>query len=89
MTKAHAMSMVRGLFLLTALVVVAFPLVWVTLASFKTPVQLNDPTLILFSPSLMNWEYVLEAGILSAAGRSAFVAGATVTISPIVGSAAA
>jgi ABC-type glycerol-3-phosphate transport system permease component len=46
MTKAQAMSMVRGLFLLTALIVVAFPLVWVSLASFKTPVQLNDPTLI-------------------------------------------
>lgn len=89
MTKAQAMSMVRGLFLLSALVVVAFPLVWVTLASFKTPVQLNDPTLILFSPSLVNWNYVLEAGILSAAGRSAFVAGVTVTISAIVGSAAA
>jgi ABC-type glycerol-3-phosphate transport system permease component len=66
MTKAQAMSMVRGLFLLSALVVVAFPLVWVTLASFKTPVQLNDPTLILFSPSLVNWSYVLEAGILAA-----------------------
>jgi len=89
MTKAQAMSMVRGLFLLTALVVVAFPLVWVTLASFKTPVQLNDPSLILFSPSLVNWNFVIEAGILSAAGRSAFVAGVTVTISAIVGSAAA
>ena len=80
---------VRGLFLLTAAAVVLFPLIWVTLASFKTPQQLNDPSLLLFSPSFENWAFVLEEGILQAAGRSALVAGVTVTISAIAGSAAA
>jgi ABC-type glycerol-3-phosphate transport system permease component len=80
---------VRGIFLITALVVVGFPLVWVTLASFKTPAQLNDPSLIMFSPSLTNWAYVVEEGILQAAGRSALVAFITVAISAIAGSAAA
>ena len=80
---------VRGLFLLTAAAVVLFPLIWVTLASFKSPQQLNDPSLLLFSPSLENWAFVLEEGILQAAGRSALVAGVTVTISAIAGSAAA
>ena len=83
------MSAARGLFLLTALTVVLFPLGWVALASFKTPSQLNDPSLILFEPSLLNWSFVVEAGILAAAGRSALVAGITVAVSAVVGSAAA
>lgn len=83
------MEGVRGLFLLTAAAVVLFPLIWVTLASFKSPQQLNDPSLLVFSPSFENWAFVLEEGILQAAGRSALVAGVTVTISAIAGSAAA
>ena len=89
MNKDRVASAARGIFLLTALVVVAFPLVWVALASFKTPQQLNDPSIVLFAPTMMNWEYVFESGILAAAGRSAFVASVTVSISAIVGSFAA
>ena len=83
------MRTVRALFLFTALATVLFPLVWVALASFKTPPQLNDPSLFLFEPSLINWTFVIEAGILQAAGRSAIVAVSTVSISAVVGSAAA
>lgn len=82
-------GVVRGIFLATALVIVLFPLVWVTLASFKTPQQLNDPSLLFFLPSLDNWRFILDGGILEAAGRSAFVAGVTVGVSAIAGSAAA
>ncbi|MBT5247470.1 MAG: carbohydrate ABC transporter permease [Microbacteriaceae bacterium] len=89
MTRQRFLSSLRGIFLLTALVVVGFPLVWVTLASFKTPAQLNDPSLIFFGPSLINWTHVLEGGILQAAGRSALVAGITVIISAVAGSTAA
>lgn len=89
MTTRKMMSAARGLFLLTALIVVLFPLGWVALASFKTPTQLNDPSLVFFEPSLLNWSFVIEAGILAAAGRSALVAGITVAISAVVGSAAA
>jgi len=86
MSSRTLMSALRGAFLISALAAVLFPLTWVTLASFKTPQQLNDPSLIVFQPSLINWSYVFEAGILQAAGRSAFVAGITVLISAIVGS---
>lgn len=89
MSTRSVFGAVRAIFLLSALVAVLFPLGWVALASLKTPPQLNDPSLILFEPSLINWTYVVEAGILQAAGRSAFVAGTTVLISAIVGSAAA
>lgn len=89
MTAGRALSALRGIFLLSALIVVLFPLVWVASASFKTPAQLNDPSLVLFSPSLANWEFVFQSGILEAAGRSALVATITVAISAVVGSTAA
>ncbi|MBR21221.1 MULTISPECIES: carbohydrate ABC transporter permease [Microcella] len=76
----------RTLLLWAAAVTVAFPIIWVALASFKSPAQLNDPGLFLFSPNLDNWARVFEAGILDAAGRSAFVAAVTVSISVVAGS---
>jgi ABC-type glycerol-3-phosphate transport system permease component len=82
----NAFMAVRILLLSTAAVVVAFPILWVALASFKSPAQLNDPGLILFLPNLENWARVLEGGILNAAGRSAFVAAVTVAFSVVAGS---
>lgn len=79
----------RGLLLLAALVSVLFPLVWVTLASFKTPSQLNNPSLLFFSLNFDNWQYVIDRGILDAALRSATVATVTVIISAVAGSTAA
>jgi len=87
--KKKLFNSLRGLLLLTALVSVLFPLVWVTLASFKTPSQLNDPSLLFFDPNFENWLYVIDRGILDAALRSATVATITVIISAIAGSTAA
>jgi ABC-type glycerol-3-phosphate transport system permease component len=89
MTNARILGSLRNAFLFFALITVLFPIVWVALASFKTAPQLNDPSLLFFEPSLLNWRFVFEAGILEAAGRSALVAGITVTISAIAGSGAA
>lgn len=89
MVKQKLATSLRVIFLLSAVVTVLFPLVWIALASFKTAPQLNDPSLLFFEPSLVNWRFVLEAGILQAAGRSALVAAVTVGISAVVGSAAA
>ena len=74
----------QGLLLL-ALLLVAFPLVWVLLGSFKTAHDLNDPTTVAFHPTLANWRDVLDAGILAAAGRSLLVGATTVLISLLVG----
>lgn len=74
----------QGLLLL-AVLLVAFPLIWVLLGSFKTAAELNDPTTVTFSGTLANWQEVLDAGILGAAGRSLFVGVTTVLISLLVG----
>lgn len=69
-----------------AVFVVLMPFVWVILGSFKTGAQLNDPALLVFTPTLDNWREVLDSGILQAAGRSAFVGVTTVAMSVLVGS---
>jgi ABC-type glycerol-3-phosphate transport system permease component len=79
-------SVARALLLGAAALTVTLPMLWVALASFKSPAQLNDPGLVIFNPNLANWARVLEAGILESAGRSAMVAAVTVAISVVAGS---
>lgn len=74
----------QGLLLL-ALLLVAFPLAWVLLGSFKDAQDLNEPTRVLFYPTLSNWRAVIDAGILGAALRSFLVGATTVLISLLVG----
>lgn len=69
----------------SAAVVIAMPLLWVLLGSFKTGGQLNDPTLISFRPTLDSWRVVAKSGIFGAAERSAIVGVVTVALSVLVG----
>ena len=75
----------NGLLVLMALSVF-LPFFWLTLGSFKTGAQLNNPTLLLFSPTLENWKEVLSSGVLESAWRSAIVGLVTVSFSIIIGS---
>jgi len=75
----------NGLLVLMALSVF-LPFFWLTLGSFKTGAQLNNPTLLLFSPTLENWKEVLSSGVLDSAWRSAIVGLVTVSFSIIIGS---
>lgn len=84
-----AWAVLGRVLLMAAFFVVLLPFVWVVLASFKTGAQLNDPTLLAFTPTLRNWREVIDAGILQAAGRSLFVGVTTVTLSVLVGSTGA
>lgn len=86
MRGANVLALARIVLLWVAAIFVAFPLLWIALASFKTSRQMNDPLLLVFEPTLANWENVLSSGILAAAGRSAITASITVAISVVVGS---
>ena len=86
MNRSAMVTVLRVALLWAAGITVAFPLVWVALASVKTPAQLNEPFLVAFAPSFASWHDVLASGILGAAGRSALVALVTVGISVVVGS---
>lgn len=72
-----------------AAAVVAFPYLWVVLASFKGPADLSDPSRFAFVPTLRNWRAVLEGGVLASAGRSALVGISTVAIALVAGTLAA
>jgi ABC-type glycerol-3-phosphate transport system permease component len=65
---------------------VAMPLLWVSIASFKKGTDLNNPTQITFVPTLENWKEVFSSGIFQSAGRSAFVGVVAVSISIVLGS---
>lgn len=80
------LEVLRLAVLTAAFIFVLFPIVWVALASFKTPQQMSEPFLFAFAPSLANWQAVFESGVFAAAGRSALVGVITVAISLVVGS---
>lgn len=77
------------LLLVAALLLVALPLLWVVLGSFKTSTALNDPTALVFAPTAANWSSIASSGVLGSAGRSALVGLVTVIVSLILGSMAA
>ena len=86
MRDSRTLLAFRVALLWAAGITVLFPVVWVALASVKTPEQLNDPFLLTFTPTFDSWRNVLSSGILAAAGRSALVALVTVGLSVVVGS---
>jgi ABC-type glycerol-3-phosphate transport system permease component len=75
----------RRAFLALAVVVVALPYLWVLLAAFKGPEDLNDPEKLAFSPTLDNWSEVADGGVFSAALRSIEVGVATVGVALVAG----
>jgi len=86
MRSSRTLAVCRIALLWAATITVLFPMVWIALASVKTPEQLNNPFLVAFTPDFASWRNVLSSEILAAAGRSAVVALSTVGISLFVGS---
>lgn len=85
MKQPVVMTTLRSAFLWVCVAAVLFPLLWVLMASFKTASQLNDPTLMFFTPTLDNWARILDSEIIPSAGRSFLVALVAVSISLVVG----
>jgi ABC-type glycerol-3-phosphate transport system permease component len=79
----------RRTLIVLALVVVAFPYLWVVLAAFKGPADVNDPSKLLFIPTLANWREVVAGGILQSALVSLAVGVITVGLSLVAGTMAA
>jgi ABC-type glycerol-3-phosphate transport system permease component len=86
LAESKALTICRVALLWAAGISVLFPVLWIALASLKSPEELNDPFLLSFAPTLDAWRNVLSSEILDAAGRSAIVALTTVSISVVVGS---
>jgi ABC-type glycerol-3-phosphate transport system permease component len=75
----------RPTLLALACLVVALPFLWVLLAAFKGPADLNDPSSLAFSPTLENWREISDGGVFGAAGTSMLVGLVTVALALVVG----
>jgi ABC-type glycerol-3-phosphate transport system permease component len=75
----------RRLLLVGATLAVAFPYLWVLLAAFKKPADLNEPKKLAFDPTLDNWHAVSDGGVLRAAVTSLEVGLVTVAIALVAG----
>lgn len=67
LNRISVVTVLRVALLWAAGISVLFPIVWIALASVKTPEQLNDPFLLTFTPDFSAWHNVLSSGILGAA----------------------
>jgi multiple sugar transport system permease protein len=81
----------RGVAIAVVLVVLLFPLLWMLLASFKTSLEVVDPSRVLnFTPTLTNYRNVVEQGDFARfIGNSFLVAAAATLVSLVVGVPAA
>jgi multiple sugar transport system permease protein len=81
----------RAVAIAFVLVVLLFPLLWMLLASFKTSLEVVDPSRVLnFTPTLDNYRNVVAQGdFLRFIGNSFLVAAAATLVSLVVGVPAA
>ncbi|HEU4657353.1 MAG TPA: carbohydrate ABC transporter permease [Capillimicrobium sp.] len=79
------MTSARRLLIALACLLVAFPYAWVVLSSFKTGDDLNEPSKVVFEPTLDNWSEIADGGVFQSAWTSLLVAAVTVGISLVVG----
>jgi multiple sugar transport system permease protein len=81
----------RGIAIAAVLVVLLFPLLWMLLASFKTSLEVVDPSRVVsFTPTLDNYRNVAAQGdFLRFIGNSFLVAAAATLVSLVVGVPAA
>lgn len=79
-------TLARAVFLWSTLLLVFAPIAIVLTNTFKSTNDLNYPERILFTPTMANWDAVMQSGVFAAGGRSLIVGAVTVGISVIVGS---
>ncbi len=90
LNKANIFEMLRLLLIVIVVFVVLFPVIWVLLASFKSPGDLmRVPPVIIFEPTLINYDVVAREGFLFYFRNSAIVAITSVALSLLVGVPAA
>lgn len=90
LNKAKIFEMLRLLLIVIVVFIVLFPVIWVLLASFKSPGDLmRVPPVIIFEPTLINYDVVAREGFLFYFRNSAIVAITSVALSLLVGVPAA
>lgn len=87
---AGMLAAIRWTFLVSVLVFVVFPLVWLALASLKTrAAALEVPPTLIFTPSFDAYQTIIASGLIDAFGNSFMIAATNVTLSLVIGVPAA
>ena len=88
--RRRALEALRLVVIALAVVIAVLPLAWVVLASFKGPADVSQmPPRLLFTPTLDNYNRVLDAGFFSFFRNSVVITVAAVALSVALGVPAA
>lgn len=88
--KRRIVGLVRGIFLLLVCLACLIPFVWMIMVSFRNRVDILDPTKIFVTPTLKNYQMIIEqSNILDFFKNSLIIAVISTLISLVVGSFAA
>lgn len=88
--KRRTISLIRGIFLLLVCLACLLPFVWMIMVSFRNRVDILDPTKIFVTPTLKNYQTIIEqSNILDFFKNSLIIAVISTLISLVVGSFAA
>lgn len=88
--KRRAISLVRGIFLLLVCLACLLPFVWMIMVSFRNRVDILDPSKIFVTPTLKNYQAIIEdSNILDFFQNSFIIAVISTLISLAIGSFAA
>jgi multiple sugar transport system permease protein len=88
-TRKKINSIVILIILCIYLLIVIFPYFWTFLASIKDAAAINHPLDFNFTPTLVNWNAVIHAGIPRQALNSLIIGAITVSVCLIAGAPAA
>ena len=88
--KRRAISLVRGIFLLLVCLACLLPFVWMIMVSFRNRVDILDPSKIFVTPTLKNYQAIIEdSNIIDFFQNSFIIAVISTLISLAIGSFAA
>lgn len=88
--KRRIAGLIRGIFLLLVCLACLIPFVWMIMVSFRNRVDILDPTKIFVTPTLKNYQMIIEqSNILDFFKNSLIIAVISTLISLVVGSFAA
>ncbi|MEH2945845.1 carbohydrate ABC transporter permease [Sporofaciens sp. JLR.KK001] len=88
--KRRMISLIRGIFLLLVCIACLFPFIWMIMVSLRNRVDILDPSKIFVTPTLKNYQSIIEeSNILDFFKNSFIIAVISTLISLAIGSFAA
>ncbi len=85
MVEQRFSRILRSTWIAAGILTIVLPMMWIVIASLKSPADLTDATKIAFTPTGENWANALASGLPAALLRSLIVGVVVVAVSLVVG----